>query len=105
MHNPVSVIESDTHKLRWDFGIQTDNLISARKPDLIEINNNQKKKKKNLQNCGLFCCSWPQNKTEKSEKKDKYLDLARELKKTMELEGDDYHQSWLVLLVESPKDY
>ena len=29
-------------------------------------------------------------KLKKSEKKDKYLDLARELKKTMEHEGDNY---------------
>ena len=27
------------------------------------------------------CPGWPQNKTEKCEKKDKYLDLAREWKK------------------------
>ena len=32
-------IENDAHKLQWDFDIQTDNLISARKPDLIIINN------------------------------------------------------------------
>ena len=35
MHNPVSVQENDTHKLLWDFDIQTDHLISARRPDLI----------------------------------------------------------------------
>ena len=23
MHNPTSVLENDTHKLQWDFGIQT----------------------------------------------------------------------------------
>ena len=28
----------DTHKLLWDFNIQTDHLISARRPDLIIIN-------------------------------------------------------------------
>ena len=35
MHNPVSVLENDRHKLIWDFDIQTDHLISARRPDLI----------------------------------------------------------------------
>ena len=30
MHNPASVLENDTHKLLWDFEIQTDQLISAR---------------------------------------------------------------------------
>ena len=49
MHNPTSVLENDTHKLLWDIDVQTDHLISARKPDLIIIN----KKKEKLQNCGL----------------------------------------------------
>ena len=38
MHNPASVQENDTHKLLWDFDLQTDHLISVRKPDLIVIN-------------------------------------------------------------------
>ena len=38
-HNPASVLENDTHKLLWDFNIQTDHLISARIPDLPLINN------------------------------------------------------------------
>ena len=49
MHHPAPVLENDTHKLLWDFDIHTDHLISARRPDLIIINN----KKENLQNCGL----------------------------------------------------
>ena len=43
MHNPAAVLENDTHKLPWDFDIQTDHLISARRPDLIIINNNKKR--------------------------------------------------------------
>ena len=38
MHNPAPVLENDTHKLLWDFNIQTDHLIPARRPDLIIIN-------------------------------------------------------------------
>ena len=45
--------------------------------------------KENLQNCRFCCPCWQQNKTEKSEKKDKYLDLASKLKKAMEDEGED----------------
>ena len=41
MHNPKPVLENDTHKLLWDFGIHTDHLISARRPHLI-INKNKK---------------------------------------------------------------
>ena len=49
MHNPAPVLENDSHKLLWDFNIPTDQLIPARRPDLIIIN--KKKKKENLQNC------------------------------------------------------
>ena len=38
MHNPESVLENETHKLLWDFEIQTDHQISARQPDLVKIN-------------------------------------------------------------------
>ena len=43
MHNPESVLENEMHKLLWDFEIQTDHIISARRPDLIIINNNKKR--------------------------------------------------------------
>ena len=38
MHNPAPVLENDSHKLLWDFNIQTDHLILARRPDLRIIN-------------------------------------------------------------------
>ena len=38
MYNPESVLENVTRKFLWDFEIQTDHLISARRPDLIIIN-------------------------------------------------------------------
>ena len=43
MHNPAPVLENNAHKLLWDFDIQTDHLISARRPDVIIINNNKKR--------------------------------------------------------------
>ena len=78
MHNPAPVLENNTHKLLWDFNIQTDHLISARRPDLIIIN----KKKKRI--CKIVDFAVPGDhriKLKECEKKDKYLDLARELKK------------------------
>ena len=45
MHNPAPVLENDTHKLQWDFNIQTDHLIPARRPDLIIINKKKKKRR------------------------------------------------------------
>ena len=38
IHNPAPVIENDSHKLLWDFNIQTNHLIPTRRPDLIIIN-------------------------------------------------------------------
>ena len=85
MHNPASVLEDDTHKLLWDFDTQTDHLISATRPDNIIIH-----KKDNLQNRGLCCPSWPQNKSEWMWK-GLVPELNGELKKkTVEHEGDDY---------------
>ena len=50
MHNPESVQENDGPKILWNFEIQTDHLILARRPDQV----NKKKKKENLPNSG-FC--------------------------------------------------
>ena len=62
MHNPAPGIVNEAHKLFRDFEIQTDHQISARWPDLVII---KKKKKENLQKCGLCCPNWPQSKIER----------------------------------------
>ena len=77
MHNPAPVLENDSHKLLWDFNIQTDHLILSRKPDLIIIN-------KKVRICKIVDFAVPADhriNLKKSEKKDKYLNLAREIKK------------------------
>ena len=80
MHNPAPVLENATHKLLWDFNIQTDHLIPARRLDLIMIN--KKKKKKRTRKIDDFAIPADHRiKLKECEKKDKYLDLARELKK------------------------
>ena len=38
MHNSASVQENDTHKLLWDFNIQANHFVSAKRTDLIIIN-------------------------------------------------------------------
>ena len=61
----------------WDFNIQTDHLIPARRPGLIIIN-----KRKRI--CKIVDFAVPADhriNMKESEKKDKYLELARELKK------------------------
>ena len=78
MHNLAPVLENNKHKLPWDFDVHTDHLISARRPDLIIIN--QKRKKI----CKIVKFAVPADhriKLKECKKKDKYLDLARELKK------------------------
>ena len=52
--------------------------------------NNQQQKKENLQIVDFAVPSDHRIKVKESEKKDKYLDLARELKKPMEHEGNNY---------------
>ena len=78
MHNPAPVLENDTHKLLWDFNIQTDHLIPARRLDLIII---YKKKKKICKIVDFAVLADHRINLNESEKKDKYLDLVRELKK------------------------
>ena len=46
MHNQESVLENETYKLLWDFEIQTDHLITARRPELVIIQKKKKKKRK-----------------------------------------------------------
>ena len=77
MHNPAPVLENDTHKLLRDFDIQTDHLISARRPDLIILN----KKKKICKIVDFAVLADHRIKLKECEKRNKYLDLARELKK------------------------
>ena len=81
MHNPTAVQENDTHKLQWDFDIQTDHL-----------NLGQKTRSYHNQQIKRTCCPiWTQNKTERKRKKDKYLELA------MDNEGDDYtNRDWCI---------
>ena len=78
MHNPAPLLENDTHKPLWDFNIHTDHLIPARRPDLIKI---KKKKKKTCKTVDLAVPADHRIKLKECEKKDKYLNLARELKK------------------------
>ena len=76
MHNPESVLENETHKLLWDFKTQTDHPILARQPDLVIIN-------KEKRTCQIVNFGFPDDHRVKlkESKKDKCLNLARELKK------------------------
>ena len=59
-----------------------DHLISARRPDLRIVNNNNNNNKKRISKIVDFAVSADYRiKLKESEKRDKYLDLAREFKK------------------------
>ena len=36
-HQPESVVENENCKILWDFNIQTDHVIEARRPDMIVV--------------------------------------------------------------------
>ena len=63
MHNPESVLKNEMHKIIWDFEIQTDHLISARRVDQVIVY--KKKKKKEPVDSGLHRSVWPQCKIER----------------------------------------
>ena len=42
MHQPEFVLDNETHKILWDFEIQTDHLIPARRPVRVIISKKKK---------------------------------------------------------------
>ena len=82
MNKPESVLENEMHKLLWNFEISAAHLISTRRLDIATVKKKKKRKKKKT--CRIVDLAVPVDhrvKLKESEKKDKYLDLARELKK------------------------
>ena len=76
-HQPEAVIENDSCKILWDFTVQRDHFITARKLDRIFINI-----KHNECQINDFAIPYDTKVDDKEvEKIEKYLDLVRELKK------------------------
>ena len=76
MHNPESVLVNETHKLLKSYEIQMDYLISVRRPHHMKINKKER-------TCRIVDFAVPADhivKLKDSEKRDKYVDLDRELK-------------------------
>ena len=67
--------------------------ISAKRPDLVI---------ENLPNSGFAVSSYHKVKIKECNKRDKYLDLARELKKSIEEEGDDDTNCGCFMLKNAP---
>ena len=60
MHKPESVLDNATHNIFWAFEMETDHLISAKRPDLVIAN-----KRENLPNSGLCRTSRPQSENQR----------------------------------------
>ena len=79
MHKPECVLENKTHKIIWDFEIQIDHLILARKTDLG----------KEYLPLGKFgCFSKLQSETKRKQKERQIHVSCQRGGKTMEQEGD-----------------
>ena len=75
MHNPELILENEIHMILLDFVIQTDHLISTSRPNLVIVHNKR--------TCQIVDFANPEDhrgKLKESEKRDKYPELARELK-------------------------
>ena len=76
-HEPESVLENEDHIILWDFGIQTDHVIEARRQDLVVVDKKER-------SCQIINIAVPgDSKIEEKEKDkiEKYQDLGRELQK------------------------
>ena len=74
-HAPEGAVENEEIKVLWDLNIQCDNLIEARRPDVIVID---KKEQKGI----IIDIAVPADVTEKVEK---YQDLKREIRRLWKL--------------------
>ena len=76
-HDPEKVVKNYSWKILWDFTIQTDHAIEARRPDLVTIY-------KTKNECKIIDFACPFDSRIEKREKDKmkgYNDLKRELKK------------------------
>ena len=76
-HCPEGAVEDDDVKLIWDINIQCDNVIEARRPDLILVD-------KKAKSCVITDVAIPGNcriREKEIEKIEKYQNLKRELKR------------------------
>ena len=75
------VIENDSCKILWDFTVQTDHFIAARRPEIIFID----RKHHEFQVIDFAIPYDTRVDGKEVEKIERYLDLARELKKVRKM--------------------
>ena len=72
MHKAESALKNETHQILWDFEMQTDHLILARRSDQTWLDLTLIKKKKEIRTCHLVDLGIPadQSKKKKSEERE-----------------------------------
>ena len=76
-HEPESVLKNEDYKNLWDFSIQTDHVIEARRPDLVVVDKKER-------SCKIIDFAVPGDSRIEEKDKDKiekYQELGRELQK------------------------
>ena len=76
-HEPESVLESEDYKILWNFNIQTDHVVEARRPDLVVAD----KKRRTCKIIDFAVAGDSRIEEKEKEKIEKYQDLRRELQK------------------------
>ena len=100
MHNQKSVLENETHKIIWNFKIQTDYQISVRHPYIMIVN----RKKGRCRMLNFAVTADHRVKLKEIEKKDKYLTLLGSWKNCRTWKWRVYELK-LMFLLRSPKDW
>ena len=78
-HTPKGVVENEAVKILWDINVQCDNVIQARRPDVIVIH----KEKKEALIVDIAVPADTRIAEKELEKVEKYQDLKREIKKVV----------------------
>ena len=76
-HEPESALENEDYKILWDFGIQTDHVIEARRLDLVVID----KKERSCKRIDFAVPGDSRIEEKEKDKTEKYQELGRELQK------------------------
>ena len=76
-HKPESVLEIEDYKILWDFSIQTDRVIEARRSDLVVVD----KKERSCKIIDFLVPGDSRIEEKEKDKIEKYEDLGRELQK------------------------
>ena len=86
VHAQTRIPKNFMRLILWDFEIQTDHLIPARRPYRVKIN---KKTPENLPSCGFCRPGGPQSENQKKRKEGEVLEPRKRTRKAMGYEAED----------------